>query len=123
MQSMVIYTSDIQRQQGNELQPNARMIWFPQDYREDALHQGLDSLTPGDWLQLPTVCEESTLQMLHRMVTEYADRLGGVVLGSIGQLGMDWPVPMGAGSGIPVMNRRAAAMLLDMGCQFVTASP
>ena len=29
---------------------------------------------------------------------------------------------MGAGSGIPVMNRRAAQFLLEQGCRFVTAS-
>jgi putative protease len=36
---------------------------------------------------------------------------------------MDWPVSYGAGSGIPVMNRQAAALLLEEGCEFVTASP
>ena len=60
--------------------------------------------------------------MLHRIVTEYAGKLGGVVLGSVGQLGLKWPVAYGAGSGIPVMNRRAAALLFEQGCAFVTAS-
>ena len=45
------------------------------------------------------------------------------MLGTIGQLGIRWPVPYGAGSGIPVMNRQAAAFLLEAGCEFVTASP
>ncbi len=45
------------------------------------------------------------------------------MLGSIGQLGISWPVAYGAGSGIPVMNRQAAAFLLEAGCIFVTASP
>ena len=43
-------------------------------------------------------------------------------VGSVGQLGRTWNVPMGAGSGIPVMNRRAAQFLLEQGCRFVTAS-
>ena len=82
----------------------------------------LAKLPQGDWLQLPTVCEQATLEMIHAMVCEFAGRLGGVVLDSVGQLGMDWTVPYAAGAGIPVMNRRAAAFLLEQGCQFVTAS-
>lgn len=96
--------------------------WYPEDFREEALRAGLDKLPQGAWLHLPMACEEATLRMLHQVVTDYAHRLGGVVLGSVGQLGMAWPVPYGAGSGIPVMNRRAAALLFEQGCAFVTAS-
>lgn len=97
--------------------------WYPEDFREKPLGEGLAALPQGTWLHLPMACEEATLRMLHSLVTEHANRLGGVVLGSVGQLGLDWPVPCGAGSGIPVMNRRAAALLLEQGCTFVTASP
>lgn len=97
--------------------------WYPEDFRQDALKAGLAALPEGAWLHLPMACEEATLHMLHRLVSAHAARLGGVVLGSVGQLGLSWPVPMGAGSGIPVMNRRAAALLLEQGCTFVTASP
>ena len=45
------------------------------------------------------------------------------MLGTVGQLGLDWPVAYGAGPAIPVMNRQAAALLLEEGCVFVTASP
>ena len=44
------------------------------------------------------------------------------MLGSVGQLGVDWKLPYGSGTGVPVMNRRAAALLFDAGCRFVTAS-
>ncbi len=101
---------------------NARIVWYPEDFREDALTAGLNALPAGIWLHLPMKCEQATLEMLHRFVTEHADRLQGVVLGSVGQLGMEWPVPFGAGEGIPVMNRLAAETLLEAGCQFVTAS-
>ena len=101
---------------------DARLVWFPEDFREEALRAGLAALPQGAWLHLPVKCEEATLQMLYGLVVKHADKLGGVVLGSVGQLGLKWPVPMGAGSGIPVMNRRAARMLLDAGCAFVTAS-
>ena len=100
-----------------------RIVWHPEDYREEALRTLLDAAEPGDWLRLPDVCAEGTLQRLHALVTEYRERLGGVALGTVGQLGLEWPVPFGASGGIPVMNRQAAALLFDAGCAFVTASP
>ena len=99
-----------------------RMIWYPEDYREEAMRNLLERMQEGAWLRLPEVCEEKTLQMLRRLVGEYRDKLGGIVLGTAGQLGIPWPVPFGAGSGIPVMNRQAAALLAAEGCAFVTAS-
>ncbi len=45
------------------------------------------------------------------------------MLGSIGQVGLNWPVPFGSSADVPVMNRRAAAFLFRQGCAFVTASP
>ena len=101
---------------------DARLVWYPEDFREEALESGLSQLAQGVWLHLPMKCEQATLDMLHRFVTAHADKLGGVVLGSAGQLGMAWPVPMGAGEGIPVTNRRAAQVLYAEGCEFITAS-
>ena len=100
-----------------------RIILDPEDWREEALEALLREMTPGDWLQIPRVCTEDTLQMIRRLTEKYREKLGGVVLGTVGQLGIRWPVPFGAGSGIPVMNRQAAAFLLEAGCAFVTASP
>ena len=100
-----------------------RVIRYPEDWRREALEALLDGMAPGEWLRLPDVCEQDTLEMIHAVVEQYRGKLGGVVLGTVGQLGMDWPVPYGAGSGIPVMNRQAAALLLEEGCEFVTASP
>ena len=101
---------------------DARIVWYPEEFREDALERELPGFADGVWLHLPMKCEQSTLDMLLRFVTVHADKLGGVVLGSVGQLGMTWPVPMGAGEGIPVTNRRAAQVLYNEGCEFVTAS-
>ncbi len=101
---------------------DARIVWYPEDFRLDALEQELAGFDAGVWLHLPMKCEEATLQMLHRFVTGHADRIGGVVLGSVGQLGLNWPVPFGAGEGIPVTNRRTAQVLFDEGCSFATAS-
>lgn len=98
------------------------LVWYPEDFRAEALESGLRDMPDGVWLQLPTVCEEKTLDALHDFVQRNAGKLGGVVLGSVGQLGRRWNVLMGAGSGIPVMNRRAVQFLLEQGCRFVTAS-
>ncbi len=101
---------------------DVRLVWYPEDFRENALAAGIERLEKGVWLHLPMKCEQATLEMLHRFVTAHVDKLGGVVLGSVGQLGLTWPVPMGAGEGVPVMNRRAAQVLFDEGCEFATAS-
>ena len=100
-----------------------RVIRRPEDYRPEALEALKAELEPGDWLALPDVCEEETLQALRSWTEENRNLLGGVVLGSVGQLGMAWPVPFGAGPAVPVMNRQAATLLLEEGCRFVTASP
>ena len=100
-----------------------RIVHDPEDYRKEALEALLSDMPAGEWLQLPRVCTEETLQGLRRTAEKYREKLGGVVLGSIGQLGIAWPVPFAAGAGIPVMNRQAAAFLLEAGCTFVTASP
>ena len=102
---------------------NARIVWYPEDFREEMLETALADMPEGVWLQLPCVCEQATLEMLHAFAARHADRLGGVVLGSVGQLGLRWTLPLGAGTGVPVMNRRAAQLLFDAGCEFVTASP
>lgn len=111
------------REQADAMQGAADLlVWYPEDFRADALESGLRDMPDGVWLQLPTVCEEKTLDLLYDFVQRNAGKLGGIVLGSVGQLGRTWNVPMGAGSGIPVMNRRAAQFLLEQGCRFVTAS-
>ncbi|MBQ8200717.1 MAG: U32 family peptidase [Clostridia bacterium] len=104
------------------LAPSARIIWYPEDFREEALAAGLAHMQEGVWLHLPMKCEQATLEMLQQFVAAHADKLHGVVLGSVGQLGMNWTVPYGAGEGVPVMNRRAAQVLFEEGCAFVTAS-
>ena len=111
------------REQADAMQGAADLlVWYPEDFRADALESGLRAMPDGVWLQLPTVCEEKTLDLLCDFVQKNAGKLGGIVLGSVGQLGRTWNVPMGAGSGIPVMNRRTVQFLLEQGCRFVTAS-
>ena len=101
---------------------DACIVWYPEDFRPEALERDLADMHDGLWLHLPMKCEQATLEMLHCFVTAHRERIGGVVLGSVGQLGMQWPVPFAAGEGVPVMNRLAARFLLEKGCVFVTAS-
>ncbi len=97
--------------------------WYPEDFREEAMERLGARVRKGDWLRLPDVCPEETLERLRAWAESRKEILGGVVLGSIGQLGIPWEMPFGAGSGIPVMNREAAEMLREEDCAFLTASP
>ena len=99
-----------------------RVVWYPEDFRSAALEQLFGQLLPGDWLRLPEVCEEESLALLQSFVDAHRDRLGGVMLGSVGQLGLEWPVPVGMGSSVPLMNREAACFLREEGCRFGVAS-
>ena len=99
------------------------IIRYPEDFRREALEKTLAEMKPGDWLRLPEVCGDETLEMIREMTERFRSRLGGVMLGSVGQMGATWPVPVAAGPGIPIMNREAARSLLEAGCRFVVASP
>ena len=101
---------------------SGRLVWYPEDFRAESLERQLTAFEPGVWLHLPMKCGQGTLEMLHGFVTRHQDVLGGVVLGSVGQLGLSWPVPFGAGEGIPVTNRRTAQVLFSEGCEFAVAS-
>ena len=53
-----------------------RTAWHPEDYRKDALERLMEEMAPGDWLQLPQVCEEDTLEMIRELCTAYREKLG-----------------------------------------------
>ncbi|MBQ9252401.1 MAG: U32 family peptidase [Clostridia bacterium] len=99
------------------------VIWYPEDFRPEALEGLAGQMEPGEWLRLPEVCQEETLAALQAWCDTHRELLGGLLLGSVGQLGRVWPVPVAAGPGIPVMNREAARMLEEEGCLFDLASP
>lgn len=101
----------------------AAVIWYPEDFRPEALEKLAGQMEPGEWLRLPEVCQEETLAALQAWCDTHRELLGGLLLGSVGQLGRKWPVPVAAGPGIPVMNREAARMLGEEGCLFALASP
>jgi len=92
------------------------VIYEPEDYSLESLQ-----VPEGAWLLLPPQCTQDYLESLCQWLK--AHPIAGVVLGTVGQLGMDWPVPYAAGPGIPIMNRTAAQTVYDWGCQFAFASP
>ena len=60
-----------------------RIVWCPEDYREEALEALKAEMQPGDWLKLPDVCEENTLRELRTWTEKrncwavlYSDRPG-----------------------------------------------
>ena len=91
-------------------------LYEPESYELDSL-----AVPEGAWLLLPPQCTQDYLEKLCQWLK--AHPIAGVALGTVGQLGMDWPVPYGAGPGIPIMNREAAQAVYDWGCQFAFASP
>lgn len=99
------------------------VIWYPEDFRAEALSRLAREIRREEWLRLPETCEEDTLLALRDFAAAHRDRLAGILLGSVGQLGADWPVPVAAGPGVPVMNRKAALLLREQGCRFAFASP
>lgn len=88
----------------------------PEDYTLETL-----AVPQGAWLMLPPQCGEGWLHALKEWLG--AHPVAGIALGSIGQIGMDWPVPVAAGPGVPIMNRAAAQAVYDWGCAFAFASP
>ncbi len=86
-------------------------IYEPNDICADAVSAAIDALPDGVWLKMPRQASESSLQELAALVRRYSNKLGGAVLGSIGQLALSLPVPVVAGDGVPVCNCEAITVL------------
>ena len=79
--------------------------WQPQVYRLDALNHALQSAEGVKPLfVLPSVMHSDELTHIHAWICENAERFGGVVVNNVGQLALDWPVPVSGGQGLNVMN-------------------
>lgn len=99
------------------------LLWEPFSLRPEALRKGILALPQGAWLQLPPQLREGELEVLRRAVEQHRSRLGGVCLGSIGQLGAGFSLPLALGPGIPACNRLAAKDLLAGDVCFFTLWP
>jgi putative protease len=98
-------------------------LYAPEVYTEAALDEALETLPKDTWLVLPTQAQAGTLEFLKDWANGHKELLSGVVLGSIGQLGAGFTLPMAAGESVPVMNGRTASELDRLGFKWQTVSP
>ena len=97
--------------------------WLPQSYEEQALECGLaQAKGVRPVLVLPAAMTTQELEGLHDFVCRHAQELSGVTAQNIGQLGLDWPVPVWGGQGLNVMNGECARFLTMRGAEKLTAS-
>ena len=84
------------------------LLFEPPVWIENALTEHIKALPEGAWLVLPAQMTDLALKMAERITAQAdAKKLGGVVLGSIGQLGAHFGLPIALGSGIPLTNTQA----------------
>ena len=98
-------------------------LYAPESYTKSALEEAAGLLPQGTWLVLPVKTQADTLDFLRDWAHDHRGLLSGVVLGSIGQAGAGFGVPMAAGEGIPVCNGRTAVELNRLGIKWLTVSP
>ncbi len=99
------------------------LLYAPADIRATALAEALPRLPDGAWLALPPQVSEAAFQDIRPLLAASDCRLGGVALGSVGQLGFDIPLPVSLGEGVPILNREAARELLTPGIAFSVLWP
>lgn len=120
---LVVQSADASLGQGLRSAGADVFVYAPESYERDALAQAALVLPRGTWLALPVKTEAATLDFLRDFVKEHRELFAGVVLGSIGQAGAGFGLPMAAGEGVPVLNSRAAAELMRLGAAWQTVSP
>ena len=99
------------------------LLYTPKDLRPAALAPELALLPAGAWVCLPPQLSDSAFGTLRPLLAAPPRPLGGVVLGSVGQLGFSIPLPVALGDGVPITNRQAALELLRHGVAFCTLWP
>lgn len=99
------------------------LVYAPRDWTAAALRAELPRLPAGAWLSLPAQMSDAAFASALPAVTANAERLAGIVVGSVGQLGFPLPLPAALGEGVPVTNREAARELLDGRIAFFTLWP
>jgi putative protease len=98
-------------------------LYAPENITESALNEAAGILPKGTWLVLPIQTQAGTLDMLKDWANNHKELLSGVVLGTVGQLGAGFTLPVAAGESVPVMNGRTAAELDRLGFRWQTVSP
>lgn len=83
------------------------LIYEPLDLRSNALSAALRLLPEGCWVQLPPQMSQHALDDSLACICAAAGKLGGVVAGCVGQVDQISDLPVIAGPGIPITNRRS----------------
>lgn len=99
------------------------LLYAPRDVRREALAAELPYLPEGAWVTLPPQLSDAAYADIAPLLRLSSRHLGGIVLGSVGQLGFDSPLPIALGDGVPVTNQEAARELLSERVSFCTLWP
>lgn len=102
-------------------QAGATLLCFaPRTFTPEALARELPRLPRGTWLRLPPQMTQRTQDACLAVIRSHADRLGGVMAESVGQLGLSLPLPALAGEGVPATNPMGVETVRALGaCGFV----
>lgn len=102
-------------------QAGATLLCFaPRTFTPEALARELPRLPRGTWLRLPPQMTQRTQDACLAVIRSHADRLGGVMAESVGQLGLSLPLPALAGEGVPATNPTGVETVRALGaCGFV----
>ena len=102
-------------------QAGATLLCFaPRTFTPEALSRDLPRLPRGAWLRLPPQMTQRTQDACLAVIRAHADRLGGVMAESMGQLGLSLPLPVLAGEGVPAANPMGVETIRALGaCGFV----
>ena len=102
-------------------QAGATLLCFaPRTFTPEALARELPRLPRGTWLRLPPQMTQRTQDACLAVIRSHADRLGGGMAESVGQLGLSLPLPALAGEGVPATNPPGVETVRMLGaCGFV----
>ena len=102
-------------------QAGATLLCFaPRTFTPEALSRDLPRLPRSAWLRLPPQMTQRTQDACLAVIRAHADRLGGVMAESVGQLGLSLPLPVLAGEGVPATNPMGVETVRALGaCGFV----
>lgn len=102
-------------------QAGATLLCFaPRTFTPEALARDLPRLPRGTWLRLPPQMTQRTQDACLAVIRPHADRLGGVMAESVGQLDLSLPLPALAGEGVPATNPTGVETIRALGaCGFV----
>lgn len=90
------------------------LIYEPLDLRPESLTSQLSILAEGCMVQLPPQISQSALQAALDCIAEHPNQVIGIVAGCVGQIApASQLLPVWAGQGIPVSNKRSLETICD----------